>query len=197
VPFLTAAVLLFLAAAAVLLMYLNYPAQVLRAAPVISILTLLTTAFIGFMAALWASKRSAESARETAKVIEAYKNVIQKSWDKGYISARTKFVEAYRQGKDLRSYATFDKLNYQEDRETREAINSIANDHEITAIAIERNIIDEDFYRDWFLSTYVQDFDILQSYIDEIRTQTGVRALYEKFETLATRWKVEKSASRK
>ncbi|NDV86498.1 DUF4760 domain-containing protein [Aurantimonas aggregata] len=139
--------------------------------------------------------RSARAQRETAKVLEAYKNVVQKSWDKDYISARTRLVQALRLKRNLVDFANFDPLQYAEDRETREAINSIANDHEIIAIAIERDIIDEDFYRDWFLSTYIQDYEALEAYIVQVRTLTETPALYIKFQALAERWREEKAAA--
>ena len=194
VPFFVAATPLLIASAAVFYLYVRAPEKTVSAAPVIGQVVILLTAFVGAGAALWTSNRAAQAQRETAKVLEAYKNVFQKSWDKDYIAARTRLVETIRQERKLVDFAHFEPLHYREDNETREAINSIANDHEITAIAIERDIIDEDFYRDWFLSTYIQDYETLEPYIEQVRILTKTPTLYIKFEGLAKRWRNAKAA---
>ena len=60
------------------------------------------------------------------------------------------------------------------------------NHHEIIAIAIDKNVIDSDFYMRWFGSTFRGDWAAAEPFVTKIRNTTNNQKLFLEFERLAS-----------
>jgi len=74
------------------------------------------------------------------------------------------------------------------ERESRRSLNDFLNHYELIAIAIDKKILDEKFYKTWMRSTYIRHFDSCKSYIQAIR-DNGSELAFIEFETLAEKWR--------
>ncbi|MEM0929874.1 MAG: DUF4760 domain-containing protein [Pseudomonadota bacterium] len=71
----------------------------------------------------------------------------------------------------------------------RNAIRTILNLNELTAVSILEGAMDERVYRRWGNGTYIKDYDQMTAYIAEVRNRFGNPAIYKEFEWLARKWK--------
>lgn len=129
------------------------------------------------------------SARINAKKRNTLDLILHQESDKELIEERIKFNEI--KGGDIRLaiYGKPDKRNSDE----AQTIRKVLNLHELTAVAIEEGVIDENVYRRWFNSTYIADYEATKAYIGEARkTYSNPFAFYE-FERAALRWQTDQS----
>ena len=78
--------------------------------------------------------------------------------------------------------------------ETSKKIKSIAtiiNKYEMLAIGIEEESLCEDIYKKWLKSTLISDWRELSTFVGELRRKNNNYHLYERFENLATKWRLE------
>ncbi|WP_167591706.1 DUF4760 domain-containing protein [Jiella endophytica] len=102
--------------------------------------------------------------------------------DPGFSLAKTKFNEQ----RDNRGFDGF--LAGKPPSDLREHVRTIINDYELIAVGIEFDILDEDFYRDWFRTALLTDYVSLRPYIRDVRTFTKSDKIFERFERLAVKW---------
>lgn len=82
------------------------------------------------------------------------------------------------------------KKSFRDDeRKDFELIRRVINVHELTAVAIRENTIDECVYRRWFNGSYIDDYEYVRDYIWELRKAAGNPKIYVEFEQTAIRWK--------
>ena len=62
------------------------------------------------------------------------------------------------------------------------------NDYELTALGIHQGILDEEFYKKWFMGSYLKDYKAVRPFIKEIREAENRDAIYSEFEKLAVKW---------
>lgn len=66
------------------------------------------------------------------------------------------------------------------------------NRYELISLGIKQRVFNEKFYRMWFFSQVVRDFDKLKPFIDRTRELYNNDAYFCEFESLACRWKKKK-----
>lgn len=160
----------------------------LKWAPLLSTFAIIISAISAFIAAIVSGNRAAAAQRDIARVKATYDALANKLWDKDYITARMLYVKASRDHEDFRKYVVGADQKYAEEASVSTALNNIANDNELTAIAIENNIIDEQFFKTWFKQSYINDRERMREYIDETRLRTQNDKLYVNFVVLAEKW---------
>jgi hypothetical protein len=67
------------------------------------------------------------------------------------------------------------------------------NQWELTAIAIKKGIIDQDFYQDWYASNYVRIWNYSVGAVGALRVLLANERLYENWERLAREWATERN----
>jgi hypothetical protein len=141
---------------------------------------------------------SARAQMDVAKVKAAYDDVSRKQWDKDYIEAREQFIGIVRAGgsadeKPLEFYVEVNSHSVHKDKEKEvaAAVRGILNDHELTAIGIKLNVLDEGFLKEWHRTTIVSDYQTLRPFIDKVRTHYKIPRAFVEFEDLAIRWDTE------
>lgn len=167
------------------------PRTALRWAPLLSTLAILVSTVSAFIAAIVTGNRAASAQREVARVKATYDNIAAKLWDKDYINARNTLIKALGENKVLKDFVVGTNPKYQEERDLSAALMNIANDYELTAIAMENDIIDEKFYKSWFRQSYINDYNRLDEYIRETRRLNRNEKIFIKFQTLAEKWQAE------
>lgn len=152
--------------------------------PMAVLISALTAMLGGFLFASF----SIEAQTRNAKVKAAYDSIAKKQWDKDYIAARETYLTIQRKGLDPSHFILPDDHEFAEAKAYCEALRNITNDYELTAIAIQQNVIDEDFIKQWHRSTMIRDFKVLSPYIYAVRTKAGSDRIYREFELLVRRW---------
>ncbi len=102
-------------------------------------------------------------------------------------AARATFLDLLRKKADLSQYVVPEIMNFRKQSLLR-TLRNICNDHELTAIAIEEHVIDENFLKKWSRSSLIDDFEKLKPYIQAVRDKIGNKAIFVNFENLARRW---------
>lgn len=62
------------------------------------------------------------------------------------------------------------------------------NRYELVALAIKEGVFDERFYKRWYYSQFMRDFEKLTPLISGLRTHYANPAYYCEYESLAARW---------
>ena len=138
---------------------------------------ILVSAFIAAAAAVLAIWHQRVIAKKRA-MIEA---LLKKNWDQDYIRARKEFVRLREdRGALLEAAKQVDQSG-----DDASVIRSILNDYEITALGIKRGILDEEIFKLWFKTSFLEDHDKLRPFIEEIR-QRNPRVFIE-LEQLASK----------
>lgn len=70
----------------------------------------------------------------------------------------------------------------------RRTLNDFLNHYELIALSIRKQILDEAFYQEWMMHTYVRHFEQAWRYIAERRKSLNNDEIYAEFETLAKKW---------
>lgn len=74
-----------------------------------------------------------------------------------------------------------------ENREDRDLVLFQLNSYELISLGIRRGIFDESFYKMWFHSQFMKDFDHLQHFI--VAAQARKSSNYCEFSSLQAKWK--------
>lgn len=164
------------------------PQLVLQYAAIFSTLAILISGLSAALAGLIFASVNIQAQTRNAKVKAAYDAVAKKQWDKDHIAARATFLDLLRKKADLSQYVVPDDHEFSEAKSYCEALRNICNDHELTAIAIEEHVIDENFLKKWSRSSLMDDFEKLKPYIQAVRDKIGNKAIFVNFENLARRW---------
>lgn len=114
-----------------------------------------------------------------------------REWDRDYLKAKAEFNKLKTSKTSLNLWASPEHATSPQANNIR----NILNDYELTAIGIREGILDEELYRRWFKTSFLRDFDMVESYISEVRKKAGTSKIYAEFEWLANRWKEEKQPS--
>lgn len=190
------AVPIIVAGAALSFMAFGFPEFFARYQSLWTPLVVLTTAGVAILTAIVGNTLSSEMNMNVQKVKTTFDMIHKNQWDNDHIKARDLFVKAVAKaekegGTPLAHYIDVDDDDYAEIREISSALRNILNEHELTAVAIRENVLSENFYKLWFRSSYVKDYDLTKGYIDAVRDLTGNRRVFGEFETRAQSWKAE------
>ena len=69
-----------------------------------------------------------------------------------------------------------------------EAIKTVLNVHELTAVSIAEGVLDERVYRSWFDTTMTSDYEATSAFITRARKTYDTPRGWCEFEGLAKRW---------
>lgn len=124
--------------------------------------------------------------RKTARLSLTFQNQSALLWDEDYQKYRKLFIK-YRDGAKVERL----KLAQEDQQGTEEAsaVRTILNDYELVAIGIREKILDERFLRVFSRKTFIDDFEKMKDFIDEIRRVKSNDAIFFEFETLAIKWR--------
>jgi hypothetical protein len=136
----------------------------------------------------WLTLRSERSLTASRVAFDA---VLRTNWDKDYIEKRREFLALRRSKAGLERFAAETSTIPEAERDAfnndRSVIQAILNDHENTAIAIRRGIIDEEYLFRYMRSGAVDDWEASSALVAALRRQTG-KPIFVEFEGLATQW---------
>lgn len=177
-----------IAGAAFLYLQIFYPAAMTFYQGILPPIAVLISALTAMLGGFLFASFSIEAQTRNAKVKAAYDSIAKKQWDKDYIAARETYLTIQRKGLDPSNFVLPDDHEFAEAKAYCEALRNIMNDYELTAIAIQQNVIDEEFVKQWHRSTMIRDFKILSPYIYAVRTKAGSDQIYREFEILIHRW---------
>ena len=135
-----------------------------------------------------------------SKVKAAHDTISKKMWDKDYIAARERFIALTTNKADLSIFLSFEdnslsEADAKEHKLNADAIRNIVNDHELTAISIRQNVIDEDFIKLWHKTSMIREFSELKPFIIAVRQQVGNNRIYCEYEELLKKWEDEDKTS--
>lgn len=74
------------------------------------------------------------------------------------------------------------------EKRSRRNVHDFLNHYELIAIAIEKNILDEDFYKEWMRSTYIKHYQEAEEYINTLNKEKSTTVLFINFKELAEKW---------
>jgi len=134
-------------------------------------------------AALLIGWRTIRAARHNAKATVTFQHIARTQADGDFIKARSLLKQAVIDG-DIAKWASAD----QEGHETTAAINLILNDLEITAIGIQRGIIDCPLFRSWCEQHVVKRWQQTEPYVNALRARLHHRSIFFEFEKMAQAW---------
>ena len=146
--------------------------------------------------ALWQIKvgrkqvlRKETEARDIARKQATIELLARRAWDKDYLENRGKYLELREDGKGLERWVNDSK----DAKANQRVINNALGDYELVAIGINSDIIDEEFYRNWYESTLIYDYQQTIGYLralnDSRNTPHGHEGKYFiEFQALATKW---------
>lgn len=89
---------------------------------------------------------------------------------------------------DVRDYA----IERHDNEEGRNIILQTANHYEMVSLAIKTKVFDEKYYKYWFYTQFLKDFDKLFPFIESVRDYEHNQAYYCEFQTMVDRWKRKK-----
>ncbi|MFT0140745.1 DUF4760 domain-containing protein [Alcanivoracaceae bacterium MT1] len=139
------------------------------------------SAVIGGFIALKSIKKQQEIARRRATLDVILRSESETEYLKAYAVFRSE-IECDRGLEhliDARSDA---------ERSTKRAVDTFLNHYELIAIAIEKNILDDHFYKLWMKTAYIRHFDQAKGYIDALRTSGSPNAFTE-YEKRVEAWR--------
>ena len=82
------------------------------------------------------------------------------------------------------------------DRKCLREVLDFINHYELIAVSINKQILDEDFYKHWMRSSYVEHYDDSRELIEAIREKAGSNTFFEYFEALSSKWREEMEAEK-
>lgn len=106
--------------------------------------------------------------------------------DSGLIQARRLFAKMKKQNENFDALGSNPLLD---NEEKNHAILDILNNYEFMASGIKENAFDEEIYKRMKRSLIIQDWDILEIYIQALRKKEKRPKLFCEFEWLAKKWK--------
>ena len=82
------------------------------------------------------------------------------------------------------------------DKSDRQAVVDYLNHYEYVALGIKKNLLDEEFYKNWMASAFVKDWNTASEFIQRIRWKynedTGAweykSIVFEHYQDIATKW---------
>lgn len=152
--------------------------------PWLSAGAIILSACIGGVIALFSINEQRKIARRRATL----DMLVKKEWDREYAQARAKFIKLRNSELGLGMWATKDHHG----SEQYLLINSVLNDYEIIALGIRKQILDEEFYKLWFRTSFLKDYNAARPFIEELRTNISrTNVIFKELEALAVRWEKE------
>jgi hypothetical protein len=141
-------------------------------------------AIVVAVAAIWWNRRVTR--------LKATLDLIEAAESKEYYQERYRAFREYRKSGPYRS-DTIDPGGDREKQKERDKCIDFLNHYELVAIASERGIIDENFYRLWMGPTFVRDWNCATDLVRSDRTprmpgDAGGTFAYSEFERLAVKW---------
>lgn len=136
--------------------------------------------------AWWQILASRKNARKKATI----DLIAQRAWDQDYLKNRKAFI-ALRDDTKVGLETWADKS--QDASGQQREINNALNDYEIVAIGIKQKMLDEGFYRDWYETQFIKDYERTIGYInclnDPKNTPHGKKGRYYiEMQRLANKW---------
>lgn len=103
---------------------------------------------------------------------------------------RAKFIKLRDEDVSLKDHASGDTVK-------ADLIRECFNRHELMALGIRENILDEDLYHRWFRSTVIKDWKAAtdQEYIEWAKAETNTDKVYCELQWLADKWETENNHS--
>ena len=148
----------------------------------LSPLAILVSACIGAGVALNAIKTNREIAKKRATL-----DVILKSESDEYFERIFSVFLSEKQRKA--GLATLVNPETDAEKRSQTEVDNFLNHYELIAISIKKEILDEDFYKQWMRSSYIRHFHEAKDYIEGIRI-TSPNAFTE-FEDMVNKWEEE------
>jgi Domain of unknown function (DUF4760) len=149
------------------------------------------TFVIGLLAAaiaVWGVATQRQIARRRA----TFDHISKTEADADFIKARRTFIALARQEGGLAPWAEEDKQNSEE----CQLLRLVLNDFELVSIGIQRNIIDEEFYKRWYKSGVIKNWQYASPLIARLRERTGNQNLFHEFEQMYNWFRDDKPPDR-
>lgn len=135
----------------------------------------------------WVARSSIKHQREIAKMRATLDVILESESNTYYQKIYSSFRSESKRTGGLMALAN---AKSDSERESRRNLNDFMNHYELIAIAINKKILDEKFYKTWMRSTYIKHFDQCKDYIYTIRNEEdGNEKYFREFEVLAERWR--------
>ncbi|MFC3713153.1 DUF4760 domain-containing protein [Sphingoaurantiacus capsulatus] len=126
-----------------------------------------------------------KSSKRTALRKATLDLILRAESDNDYLGARRAFREMINAGED------FGALGRQKapDADKSGALRILLNFNELIAISIREGAIDVRVYRRWLNAAYIKDYDLLRSFITNLRNKEGNQRIYCEFAQMAEQWR--------
>ena len=142
--------------------------------------------------AIAVSRYHSHWATKVARTKASFDKLNDNQWDKDYILARSIFIEHTNKGANgLLDAIQEENGNATVDQETmsiESAARLVMNDYELTFIAIEDGVLDEDFLKKFRRATVIKDYEATKSYVEWMRGKNNNNRIFEVFQRNASRW---------
>lgn len=144
------------------------------------------SAIIASLFAWWQILAARKNARKKATI----DLIAQRAWDRDYLENRKTFISLRDSTKSgLETWADKSKDATDEQR----AINNALNDYEIVAIGIKQKMLDEGFYRDWYETQFLKDYERTIGYVNTLNDIANTPhgkpgSYYTEMQALAQKW---------
>ncbi|APG63248.1 hypothetical protein LPB140_11130 [Sphingorhabdus lutea] len=86
------------------------------------------------------------------------------------------------------------KWGKEDEKDSEEAnnIRTTLNVNELVAVSIKEGVIDEMVFRRWFNGAYIDDYQTMTGYLNEVRNYKNNPKIFCEFEALAKKWQDDK-----
>lgn len=100
-----------------------------------------------------------------------------------------KFSDMMRELDEARKSVTDYAVLTSDNRDGRDILMRQLNRYELICLGIRQHVFDEQFYKLWFFSQVMKDYDRLRPLIEAIRREQNNHAYFCEFESLVAKWR--------
>ena len=126
--------------------------------------------------------------RETARKRATLDVILNREWGKQFLELKKPYFEARDSDAGLAATVT---ATTPEAKKTLQEVYSYLNYFELIAVSMRAGILDEDFYKNWMKSIFIQRWHEADDMVKKLREVKDKPKLFEHFEALATKWEAE------
>lgn len=154
------------------------------AGPLAAVISAGMAAYFGMLFASF----TIDAQTKNAKVKAAFDMIFKKQWDKDYLGMRKLFIEMVSNEEDLKQYIYPGTPGDEAHQLKAEALRSIINDYELTAIAIKNHVIEGDVIKQWQRGGIISDMAAVAPVIAEVRRVNSNNRVWIEIEDLLHKW---------
>jgi len=142
------------------------------------------SATVGGLIALWSIRNQNRIARMRATLDVILKSESDVYYQNIYSTFRS---ELTRTG----GLTSLRLANSNNEKLSRRDVNDFLSHYELIAIAIDKKILDESFYKEWMKSAYIRHYKDAEEYIRVVNEEQKTNLLFINFKELAEKWERE------